>query len=213
MSGNRNKMPDDVGLDNCVIGLKRVLGYAEEKKVTLIMEGLNSKVDHKDYQCDHTAWGVELCKQVGSERFKLLYDIYHMQIMEGDVRTLRAAAPHIALSHRGRAGSQRDRLVANLLPGRDGAIVRTGFKGFVAQEFIEAARRAGIAEAGRADLRRVASPDLRRRGKTGARGRTPVMKVPLPLWVVAPGSCSGAGRWGFCRWPCRWRWRCLARRW
>jgi len=69
-------------MDICAKGLKQVVGLAEEKKVTLIMEGLNSKVNHKDYMYDKTEWGVKLCKKVGSPRFKLLYDIYHMQIME-----------------------------------------------------------------------------------------------------------------------------------
>src|SRR5918998_1052149 len=73
------------GLENCAKGLKRIMKLAEERGVTVCMELLNSKVNHKDYQCDRTPWGVELVKRVGSERFKLLYDIYHMQIMEGDV--------------------------------------------------------------------------------------------------------------------------------
>jgi hydroxypyruvate isomerase len=75
---------------------------AEKHKVTMVMELLNSKVDHKDYQCDHTAWGAELCKAVGSENFKLLYDIYHMQIMEGDViRTIKDNYKYIAHFHTG----------------------------------------------------------------------------------------------------------------
>src|SRR5262249_35119299 len=85
MSGNRKGMPDDQGLDNCADGLERVLGFDEEKQVTILMEGLNSKKDHKDYMYDKTDWGVKLLKKLGSPRFKLLYDIYHMQIMEGDV--------------------------------------------------------------------------------------------------------------------------------
>jgi hydroxypyruvate isomerase len=80
MAGNRRGMADDEGLANCVIGLKRFLGFAEEKKVTVCMEGLNTRVDHKDYMYDRTAWGVELCQKVGSPRFKLLYDIYHMEM-------------------------------------------------------------------------------------------------------------------------------------
>src|SRR5258708_17094017 len=76
MSGNRRKLPDDEGMDMCVVGLKRVIGLAEKKKVTICMEGLNSKVDHKDYMYDRTEWGVKLCKKLGSDRFKLLYDIY-----------------------------------------------------------------------------------------------------------------------------------------
>ncbi len=89
-SGNRNGMDDEEGLKNCITGLKRVMKVAEDNKVTVVMELLNSRVDHKGYMADHSAWGVELCKAIGSERFKLLYDIYHMQIMEGDIiRTIR----------------------------------------------------------------------------------------------------------------------------
>ena len=84
-SGNRKGMPDGEGLENCVKGLNRVKKLAEEKGVTINLELLNSKVNHKDYMADHTAWGVELCKKVDSPRVKLLYDIYHMQIMEGDI--------------------------------------------------------------------------------------------------------------------------------
>ncbi|HOK45737.1 MAG TPA: TIM barrel protein [Bryobacteraceae bacterium] len=89
-SGNRRGMSDEEGLENCVAALNRIKGFAEEKGVTINLELLNSKVNHKDYMCDHTAWGVEVCKRVNSPRVKLLYDIYHMQIMEGDViRTIR----------------------------------------------------------------------------------------------------------------------------
>ncbi len=84
-SGNRNGLDDATGLANCVEGLKQVASLAEQKRVTLCMELLNSKRNHKDYQCDRTAWGAEMCKKVGSERVKLLYDIYHMQVQEGDV--------------------------------------------------------------------------------------------------------------------------------
>ena len=84
-SGNRRGMPDDEGRKNCVKGLKRILPLAEKLGINVIMELLNSKRDHKDYMCDHTAWGVALAKELASERFKLLYDIYHMQIMEGDI--------------------------------------------------------------------------------------------------------------------------------
>ena len=89
-SGNRAGMSDEEGLENCARGLRQIAPHAEQKGVTLCMELLNSKVNHKDYMCDHTAWGVALVKKVGSPRVKLLYDIYHMQIMEGDViRTIR----------------------------------------------------------------------------------------------------------------------------
>lgn len=101
-SGNRNGMDDETGLENCTQGLKRLMKTAEKYKITVCMELLNSKIDHHDYQCDHTWWGVELCNRVGSDRFKLLYDIYHMQIMEGDViRTIRDNHEYIAHYHTG----------------------------------------------------------------------------------------------------------------
>ncbi|MEX0601535.1 MAG: TIM barrel protein, partial [Rhodothermales bacterium] len=89
-SGNRRGMDDETGLENCAVGIRQIVGEAERHGVTVCMELLNSKVDHPDYMCDRTEWGVELVRRVGSDRFKLLYDIYHMQIMEGDViRTIR----------------------------------------------------------------------------------------------------------------------------
>ena len=138
-SGNRAGLDDQQGLENCAAGLKKVIGYAEKKKVTLVMELLNSKVDHHDYQCDHTHWGVELCKKIGSEHFKLLYDIYHMQIMEGDViRTIRDNHTYIAHYHTGgvRGRHEIDETQELYYPAIMQAIVETGFKGFVAQEFV-----------------------------------------------------------------------------
>ena len=146
-SGNRRGMDDQKGLENCAAGLKRVVGLAEKHQVNVVMELLNSKVNHKDYMCDHTAWGVALCKQVGSERFKLLYDIYHMQIMEGDViRTIKgdkeagieAAAPYIAHYHTGGVPGRHEIDDTQELhyPSVMKAIVETGFRGHVAQEFI-----------------------------------------------------------------------------
>src|SRR5271165_4289078 len=89
-SGNRRGMSDSEGMDNCALFLNKVKAHAEDKGVMICMELLNSKVNHKDYMCDHAAWGVELMKRVGSPRVKLLYDIYHMQIMDGDIaRTIR----------------------------------------------------------------------------------------------------------------------------
>lgn len=140
-SGNREKMDDQQGIENCAIGLKRLMALAEKRGVTLVMELLNSKVNHKDYMCDHTAWGVELCKKVGSDRFKLLYDIYHMQIMEGDViRTLKDNAAYIGHYHTaGNPGRNefepQDQQELNYAPIMR-AIKSTGFKGFVGQEFI-----------------------------------------------------------------------------
>lgn len=138
-SGNRAGLGDDEGLKNCAAGLKRITPLAEQLGVTIVMELLNSKVDHGDYQCDRTPWGVELVKRVGSPRFKLLYDIYHMQIMEGDV--IRTITDHKdAIGHYHTAGN----------PGRNEidesqelnykaiarAIKETGFTGYMAQEFM-----------------------------------------------------------------------------
>ena len=139
MSGNRKGMADAEGLENCVIGLKRVIGYAEKKKVTICMEGLNSKVDHKDYMYDLTKWGVALAKKVGSERFKLLYDIYHMQIMEGDViRTIRESKDYIGHYHTGGVPGRAEIDDTQELhyPAIVKAILDTGYKGFLGQEFI-----------------------------------------------------------------------------
>jgi hydroxypyruvate isomerase len=138
-SGNRDGMSDAEGLENCAIGLKRIAPIAEKHKVTVCMELLNSKRNHKDYMCDHTLWGVELVKKVGSERFKLLYDIYHMQIMEGDVvDTVREYHKYIGHYHTGGVPGRNeiDETQELYYPVIMEAIVATGFKGFVAQEFI-----------------------------------------------------------------------------
>jgi hydroxypyruvate isomerase len=139
MSGNRRGMSGEEGLENCAIGLKRVLGLAEEKKITVCMELLNSKVDHKDYMCDHTPWGVSLVKKVGSPRFKLLYDIYHMQIMEGDViRTIRENKEYIAHYHTGGVPGRHEIDDTQELhyPAIVKAILDTGYTGFLGQEYI-----------------------------------------------------------------------------
>ena len=139
MSGNREGLSDEEGLVNCAKGLKRLMKLAEEKKVNVVMELLNSRVNHKDYQCDHTAWGVELCHRVGSERFKLLYDIYHMQIMEGDlIATIKKSIECIAHFHTGGVPGRHeiDETQEIYYPAVMRAIAETGFKGFVAQEFI-----------------------------------------------------------------------------
>ena len=138
-SGNKRGKDDETGLSNCVEGLKKILPLAEKHKVVLVMELLNSKVDHKDYQCDKTAWGVELCKRLGSPNFKLLYDIYHMQIDEGDViRTIKANHQYIAHYHTGGVPGRNEIDTTQELyyPAIMDAILKTGFKGFVAQEFI-----------------------------------------------------------------------------
>lgn len=140
-SGNREKLDDEQGLENCAAGLKKILSHAEKRGVTLAMELLNSKVNHKDYMCDRTPWGVELVKRLGSERFKLLYDIYHMQIMEGDViRTIQENHKYFAHYHTaGNPGRNefepQDQQELNYAPIMR-AIKATGFKGFVGQEFV-----------------------------------------------------------------------------
>ena len=137
-SGNRAGLPDEQGIKNCAIGIHRLLPIAEKNKVTLVMELLNSKVDHADYQCDLSKWGVALCEAVGSERFKLLYDIYHMQIMEGDViATIRKHHKWFAHYHTGGVPGRNeiDESQELYYPAIMQAIVATGFKGHVAQEF------------------------------------------------------------------------------
>jgi hydroxypyruvate isomerase len=138
-SGSRRGIDDETGWKNCVEGLKQILPLAEQNKVIIIMELLNSKVDHKDYQCDKTAWGVELVKRLGSPNFKLLYDIYHMQIDEGDViRTIRDNHQYIAHYHTGGVPGRNeiDSTQELYYPAVMEAIIKTGHKGFVAQEFI-----------------------------------------------------------------------------
>ena len=138
-SGNRKSMSDEQGLENCAVGLRRIAPIAEKHKVTVCMELLNSKRDHKDYQCDHSKWGVELCKRVGSERCKLLYDIYHMQIMEGDVcATIKENGQYFAHFHTGGVPGRNEIDDTQELnyPRIMRTILDTGFKGFVAQEFI-----------------------------------------------------------------------------
>jgi hydroxypyruvate isomerase len=138
-SGNRAGMDDKEGLANCVKGLKRITPMAEQLGVMVIMELLNSKVDHKDYMCDHTPWGVELVKQVASPRFRLLYDIYHMQIMEGDViRTVTDNFEHIAHYHTGGVPGRREIDISQELNyvAICKAIVEKGYTGYLGQEFI-----------------------------------------------------------------------------
>ena len=137
--GNREGMPDDVGVENSVIAMKKIAGYAEQKGVTICLEYLNSKVNHKDYMFDNMAWGVDVCKKVGSEKVKILYDIYHAQIMEGDIiRTIRTFKDYIAHYH---TGGNPDRAEIDetqelYYPAIMKAIVETGYKGYVAHEFV-----------------------------------------------------------------------------
>ncbi|MCE6992160.1 hydroxypyruvate isomerase family protein [Dyadobacter sp. CY323] len=138
-SGNRRGMSDLDGMRNCAIGLRRLMPSAEKYGVTMIMELLNSKVNHRDYMCDHTSWGAGLCEMVGSERFKLLYDIYHMQIMEGDViANIKQYHKYIGHYHTGGVPGRNeiDETQELYYPAIMKAIADTGFKGFVAQEFI-----------------------------------------------------------------------------
>jgi hydroxypyruvate isomerase len=138
-SGSRNGMDDETGLKNCTEGLKQVIGLAEKNNVIIQMELLNSKVDHKDYMCDRTPWGVELVKRIGSPNFKLLYDIYHMQIDEGDViRTIRDNQQYIGHYHTGGVPGRHviDESQELYYPAIMRAILETGFKDYVAQEFM-----------------------------------------------------------------------------
>jgi len=138
-SGNRRGMDDETGLKNCEIGIKKILSLAEKNGVIITMELLNSRVDHKDYMCDKSAWGIELCKRISSENFKLLFDIYHMQIDEGDIiRTIRNN--HQYFGHYHTAGNpgrnDLDDKQEIYYPPIMQAIADSGFKGYVSHEFI-----------------------------------------------------------------------------
>jgi hydroxypyruvate isomerase len=137
-SGNRHGMPDDQGADNCVAFLNRVKAQAEDKGVTICMELLNSKVNHKDYMCDHAAWGVAVMKRVNSPRVKLLYDIYHMQIMDGDIsRTITENLQWIAHFHTGGVPGRHEIDDTQELNYRFVAktIADLGYTGYVAHEY------------------------------------------------------------------------------
>ncbi len=141
-SGNRREMDDETGLKNCVTGLKRILSLAEKSGIILQMELLNSRVDHGDYMCDRSAWGIELCKRLDSPNFKLLYDIYHMQIDEGDImRSIQKNHQYFGHYHTGGNPGRHeiDESQELYYPAIMKAIVATGFKGYVAQEFIPTA--------------------------------------------------------------------------
>jgi hydroxypyruvate isomerase len=139
MFGNRNGTSDAEAISHCVAGLRRIAPLAEEQNVTVCVELLNSKVDHAGYQGDHTAFGVEVMRQVGSSRVKLLYDIYHMQIMEGDViRTIRDHQAFIGHYHTGGVPGRHELDETQELNYRAvaRAIADTGFEGYVAHEFM-----------------------------------------------------------------------------
>ena len=137
-SGDRNGLPDSEGLKNCAEALAQIVKFAEEKKVTLCMELLNSKVNHKDYMCDSTKWGANLCEKVGSPAFKLLYDIYHMQVQEGDIiATIRQFKQYIGHYHTAGVPGRKDIDDSQELyyPAIMRAIVETGYQGYVGHEF------------------------------------------------------------------------------
>jgi hydroxypyruvate isomerase len=138
-SGNRRGMSDEQGKENTIIGLNRVKKMAEDSNITICLELLNSKVDHKDYMCDHTAWGVDVCKNVNSPRVKLLYDIYHMQIMEGDIiRTIRQNIQYIGHFHTGGVPGRHELDGTQELNWHAIAksIAALNYDGFVAHEFV-----------------------------------------------------------------------------
>ena len=137
-SGDRKGLDDQKGIENCAIGIKRLLPIAEKHRITLVMELLNSRVNHPDYQCDRTAWGVEVCKRVASPRVKLLYDIYHMQIMEGDViRTIRDNYQWIGHFHTAGNPGRNELSVDQEInyKGVAKAIADLGYKGFLCHEY------------------------------------------------------------------------------
>jgi len=137
-SGNRDGKSEEEGRDNTIEGLMRVIGYAEEKGINLNIELLNSKVDHPDYQCDNTPWGVSVCQGVGSPRAKLLYDIYHMQIMEGDIiRTLTDNIEYIGHFHTAGNPGRKDLDDQQELyyPAIMKAIAETDYELYIGHEF------------------------------------------------------------------------------
>lgn len=138
-SGNRRNMTDDEGMENCAVGLDPVVKLAEKHGVLIVMELLNSKVNHKDYMCDRTPWGAALVEKVASPNFKLLYDIYHMQIMEGDViRTINDNHQYISHYHTGGVPGRNEINETQELyyPAIAKAIQATGYTGYISQEFI-----------------------------------------------------------------------------
>jgi len=140
-SGNRGGLDDEAGAEATAAGLQRVVRAAEQAGVTLVLELLNSKVDHADYQGDRTAWGVKVCDMVGSPRVRLLYDVYHMQIMEGDIiRTIRDHSAYFAHYHTGGVPGRNEIGHTQELyyPAIMQAVLTTGYEGYVGQEFVPA---------------------------------------------------------------------------
>jgi len=137
--GNRYGISEDDGIKNTVEGIKKIIAHAEQKNVTLHLEYLNSKVDHKDYMFDNMKFGVEVCKQVGSDRVKILYDIYHAQIMEGDIiRTIQKNKQYIGHYHTGGVPGRNDidETQEVYYPAIMKAILKTGYTGYIAHEFM-----------------------------------------------------------------------------
>ena len=142
-SGNKKGMDDETGLKNCVEGLKQIMALAEKRGVVIQIEVFNSKVNHPDYMADNTKWTIELCKRLGSPNFKILYDIYHMQISEGDIiATIKKS--HEYFGHYHTAGvpgrHEIDDTQELFYPAIIQAVASTGFKGYLAQEFIPTAK-------------------------------------------------------------------------
>ena len=160
-SGVRAGLSDEAGAEACVKSLQKLAPIAEEAGVVLTVELLNSKVDHPDYQCDHTAWGIDVCRRVGSPAVKLLYDIYHMQIMEGDlIRNIREG--HEFFAHYHTAGNpgrgQPDGSQEIFYPAVYRTIAETGYTGFIAHEFIPTADPIAALESAFRDCEEAWSP-------------------------------------------------------
>ncbi len=138
-SGNKRSLTDEQGIENCAVGLDKIVKHAEKRGVMVVMELLNSKVNHPDYHCDKTPWGAALVDKIASPNFKLLYDIYHMQIMEGDIiATIRDYKDYFAHYHTGGVPGRNEINLNQELnyPAIIKAILATGYKGYIAQEFI-----------------------------------------------------------------------------
>lgn len=154
-SGNRGGIPDDAGAEATAAGLRRAAKTAENAGVTLVLELLNSKIDHPDYQCDHTAWGVRVCEMVSSPAVRLLYDVYHMQIMEGDlIRTIETHHPWFGHYHvAGNPGRHEPDDTQEIHhPAIYRAIRATGYTGYVGVEFIPAGDPVAALRSARADI-------------------------------------------------------------
>ena len=152
-SGNRAGLDDERGAEYTAEGLSRVAQAAEAAGVTLVLELLNSKLDHPDYQCDRTAWGINVCRMVNSPRVRLLYDIYHMQIMEGDlIRTIQTYHPYIGHYHlAGNPGRHEPDATQEInYPPILSAIDATGYTGYMGHEYVPSGDTVAALKASRA---------------------------------------------------------------